>query len=263
MAIRKLGLVALGYLLSTASFAGSMGLDYTNFGNGWFVASISVGPGWARPGEDRGLLLQPDVLKLYIPDRRSRALRLIDTADGTRTLATGDFFIGLRGEINSAVEGQLGLSIGASSQVKLKGSVDEDANPLLNNFSYSYGVRNTRVALKAKFLYDMNFYDLFPYLSANVGMSYNHASGFSISPTIPEELPAPTFADNGQTELSYGMGVGLETSLDPSWRLGLGYEFLDWGKSALGPAFGQTGNTGLTIDHLRSHALLISVSYLA
>ncbi|MBA3535277.1 MAG: porin family protein [Tatlockia sp.] len=262
MALRKFWLVALTCLLSTNTWAGSMGTR-SNFGEGSFVATLSIGPAWARPGEKQTVILQPDLIKTYSPIPTSRALKFVSVARGTETLAAGELFLGLRGCVNSIVEGQFGLVVGAGSQVKLQGSVFEDADPLFNNFSYSYGVRNSRVAAKAKFLYDTGVYDLYPYLSGSAGIGFNRASGFALKPNIIEEIPAPPFENRNETSFSYSIGLGLETALDPNWRLGLGYELVNWGRSALGSADGQRVGRGLVVKNLRAHEVLVSLSYVA
>lgn len=263
MIIKKLRVVALACLLSTNVFAGSMGYE-SGFGGPGFFATLSLGPAWARPGDSQVLTLQPEVRKAYVPLPAKRTMRLVTTGKGTDSMITGELFAGYRGPINSVVEGQLGVVLGASSQAKLKGDVYEDADPLFNNYSYSYGVRNTRIAVKAKLLYDTGFYDLYPYLSASGGLSYNHASGFAINPKIIEEVAPPLFRNNNETEFTYGFGVGLEVALETNWRLGLGYEFVDWGKSALGPALDQTlGDKSIRLGVLQSHELLISLSFVA
>jgi hypothetical protein len=262
MAIRNFWVVALACLFSTNALAGSMGTR-SNFGEGCFVATLSIGPAWARPGEEQTVIIQPDLIKTYSPIPTSRALKFVSVARGTDTLAAGELFLGLRGAINSIVEGQLGLVVGAGSQVKLQGSVFEDANPQFNNFSYSYGVRNTRVAAKAKFLYDTGIYDLYPYLSGSAGIGFNHASGFALKPNIIEEIPAPPFEGKNETSFSYSIGLGLETALDPNWRLGLGYEMVNWGRSALGRGDGQRAGRGIVVKNLRANEVLVSLSYVA
>lgn len=262
MTIKKLRVVVLAYLLATNVFAAST--VETGFGGSGFIATLNIGPGWTRPGDSQILKLQPEIQKAYIPQPTSSSPRLITTANGTESLVAGEIFLGYHGLINSVVEGQIGLAIGASSQVKLKGSVYEDADPLFNNYSYTYGIRNTRLALKAKVLYDPNFYDLFPYLSASGGLGYNHASGFTIKSKIPEEVLPPIFSNNNETGFSYSFGVGLEAAVDINWRVGLGYEFTDWGKSALGIAMGQTvGDKSLRVGGVRVHELLVSLSFVA
>lgn len=259
MTIRKFSLIVLTSLLATSSFAGSMGLE-SNFNNG-FVTTLSLGPGWARPGEGQTLILQPNLALIYAPMPTSRALKLISTAQGTKTLAAGELFLGWRGIVNSVVEGQFGLVAGASSQVKLRGNVYEEANTL--SYGYSYGIRNSRVAAKAKLLYDIGTYDLFPYLSGSAGVSFNHVSGFAIQSTAANTIPPYLFNGNNQTSFSYSVGLGLETALESNWRLGLGYELVNWGRSSLERADGQTVGTGLSVSSLFAHELLLSLSYLA
>ncbi|MBA2710617.1 MAG: porin family protein [Tatlockia sp.] len=259
MAIRKFIGVALACLTMANVWAGTE----ANFNNGSFVATLSLGPAWARPGDEQTLFLQHDVQKTYYPMPTSRALKFVSTARGTDTLATGELFLGMRGAVNSIVEGQFGLVAAASSQVKLRGTIYEDANPLFNNFTYSYGIRNTRIAAKAKFLYDTRSYDLYPYLSGSAGISFNRASGFAIKTNVAGEVPHPPFNNNDETSFSYSLGIGLETALDTNFRLGLGYEVVDWGRSTLARADGQTEGSGLSVQSLYAHALLVSFSYVA
>lgn len=262
MRIRKLRVAVLAFLLATNVFAASR--VESGFGVSGFIATLGLGPGWARPGDSQILTLQPDIQKAYVPLPMRRTLQLISTAEGTDSLVVGELFLGYHSLINSVVEGQFGLAIGASSQVKLKGSVYEDADPIFNNYSYTYGIRNTRLALKAKVLYDPSYYDLFPYLSASGGLGYNHASGFTIKPKIPEEVDPPVFSNNNETGFTYSFGIGLEAAVDVNWRVGIGYEFTNWGKSALGRAMDQTvGDKSIKESGVQVHELLVSLSFVA
>ncbi|KTC88148.1 MULTISPECIES: outer membrane protein [Legionella] len=265
MTIKKLLMGLLGCVLATEVFAGSM---YSNSSyddrSGWpVVATLSVGPAWARPGEGQVLTLQPNVTKSYIPFPVSRTIKLVSTARGTNTLFTGEFFLGLYGNINSVVIGQLGLTVGASSQVRTRGLVYEDSNLDFGNFTYSYGVRNVRGAVKGKMLYDPEFYDVFLYLSGSAGVGYNHSSGFTINTLLVQEIPAPSFSDKSRSAFSYTLGTGLETLLDDNWRVSLGYEFADWGRSNLGPAIAQTLGNGPHINNLRTHELQLGITYMS
>ncbi|KTD24633.1 outer membrane protein [Legionella maceachernii] len=265
MIIKKLPMVLLGFALARDALAGGMySRSPYDDRTGWpFVATLSVGPAWSRPGESQVLTLQPNVNKAYIPLPTSRTIKLVTTAQGTNTLFTGEIFLGLYGQINSVVTSQIGLAFGASSQVRTKGNVFEDSDIEFGNFTYSYGIRNVRGALKAKFLYDPNYYDLLPYISGSAGIGYNHSSGFTINTRLFQEIPAPSFSDESKSAFSYTLGAGLETYVDDNWHVGLGYEFADWGRSNLGPAIGQTLGTGPHINSLRTHELQISISYVS
>ena len=257
-------LVFFGCVFATNALALSRIYTYDDEGGGWpFVATFNIGPAWARPGEFRTITVQTNINKTFSPLPTSRALRFTNTARGTNTLISGEIFLGFYSLINQVVTAQIGLAVSASSQVKLKGNVLDDGNPAFNNFAYSYGVRNTRVGLKVKFLYDPNYYDLFPYLSASAGAGFNHSSGFHIRTRLFEEVAAPSFPDQGKTSFSYTIGTGLETPIDDNWRLGLGYEFADWGKSALGRAAAQSIGEGPFVNNLRTHELQVGISYVA
>ncbi len=181
MTKKNIAAVFLGCAFATNALAISRIATYDDEGGGWpFVATFNIGPAWARPGEAHTITLQTNIFKTFSPLPTSRALQFTTTARGTDTLVSGELFFGFYGLINQVVTGQVGLAVSASSQVKLKGNVLEDGNPSLNNFAYTYGVRNTRVGLKVKFLYDPNYYDLFPYISGSAGAGFNHSSGFSI-----------------------------------------------------------------------------------
>lgn len=262
MTIKKLQIIVLSCILSANVLARNGMERYRD--NCWpFVATLSLGPAWARPGEKRTLTLQNEVHKTYEAQVAKRAIRLFTSPKGTNTLATGELFLGLRGQINSVVEGQLGLAVALSTSANLSGTVLEDGNPNLNNFTYTYKIRNSRIALKAKTLYDPNCYDLLPYLSGSIGAGFNKSSSFVITPTIVEEVPAPAFLDFNHTAFSYTLGVGLETNVDLNWRVGIGYEYQGWGESRLARASGQRVGNGLHLGNLRAHELQISLSYIA
>lgn len=263
MTIKKWQIGIVGSVLSATVLAGTMDSRFEPSAEFPFVASLNLGPAWTRPGETKTLALQPDVQKTYVPFPVSRAVRLVSTAKGTEAVFTGELFLGVYGLINSAVQGQIGLALGATSSASLKGNIWEDANPFLSNYTYSYSVSNKRIALKGKLLYDINTYDLFPYISGSAGVAINNSSGFTINPKIVEEVPAPAFANHSEAEFSYTLGIGLEAALDMNWRVGLGYEYADWGLSSLGPGLGQMIGHGISLKSIRTHELLISLSYLA
>lgn len=254
--------ILLGCLLSTNAIAGAMGESYNE--GGWpFVITLSGGPAWSISGESQTFYLQPDVQKSYIAQLGGHQLKLLSTGNGTHTLGTGELFLGMRGMVNSIIEGQLGLALSTTTAVTLKGDIYEDADPNFNNYYYSYKIRNSRLAIKGLVLYDTGYYDLYPYVSGSVGVGFNNSSSFSIIPKIYQEVPAPLFGSNMSRTLSFTLGTGIQMTLDNNWRIGMGYEFADWGASRLGIAPGQTVGTGLRLGHLHAQEFLLSASYLA
>ena len=102
-----------------------------------------------------------------------------------------------------------------------------------------------------------------PYVSGSLGVGFNRAHDFTITPKIFEEVPAPNFTDNRTTAFTYTLGIGVQKALTTNWQAGIGYEFANWGKSQLGRAPGQTLNSGLHLSHLYTNQLQFSLSYVA
>jgi len=56
-------------------------------------------------------------------------------------------------------------------------------------------------------------------------------------------------------------GIGIQKAINPSFQVGVGYEFANFGKAQLNPAAGQTVNGGLSALHVFTNQLLFNVSY--
>ncbi len=78
-----------------------------------------------------------------------------------------------------------------------------------------------------------------------------------------EALPNSNFTNHTKTAFTYTLGAGVQKALNDHWQAGVGYEFADWGKSELGRALGQTMNSGLTLNHLYTNAVLLNLTYVA
>lgn len=217
------------------------------------IVGLSAGPTWISGNKTQTINLEPDVVKTY-------------TADNSNTVFPSlEFFIGGQQHVKSNLMshsfiGQLGLSVVTAGNAKLTGNIWEDADPNFNNFTYNYKVNHVHVAAKGRIIGEFgHFFE--PYVSGSVGVGFNRAYDFTISPIISEEVPAPAFHSNTTTTFSYALGVGLQKSVSNEFQLAIGYEFTDWGKTRLSPATGQTTNMGLTQNHLYAQALQLSVFY--
>ena len=212
------------------------------------VATVSVGPAWSSPGKTQTFFLMPDIEKTYVP------------TNGTSVIGDGELFLGMERSFRAMMRGQLGIAIAGATNVGLSGDIWEDANPNFNNYTYDYNVNHAHVALKAKLIKELE-YSFEPYLSGSVGVGFNHAYDFTITPKIYEEVAPPLFQSNTTTAFSYTAGVGLQRRMNPNWIVGLGYEFADWGKSRLAAAPGQTVGSGLALNHLYTNELQLSLTY--
>lgn len=213
-----------------------------------WVGSISGGLTWAKGGETQTFFLAPEIEKTYAASK------------STNTLASGELFIGLQKILSSDWQGQLGLAVATTNYAKLQGDIWDDADPEFDNYSYQYRIKNTRVAVKGKLLLNKGYW-LTPWVSASLGVGFNRAYDFSNTALIFEALPNSNFTDNTTTAFTYTLGIGVQKSINDHWQIGAGYEFADWGKSELGPASGQTMNSGLTLNHLYTNEVLLNLTY--
>lgn len=247
MRIIKPGILfAAIYGLSVAAFAGGGGPVYAT--NGEKIITLSVGPAWYATSSEQTLALQPDVVKTYINDGDPRAL------------TSAELFFALQCQIARQLYGQLGIAVAYSGTVHLNGDILEDNDPNFNNYYYHFNVNHGHVGLKGKLLGDFG-YRIQPYLSASVALSFNHAYGFTITPKIIEEVPAPPFSSETLTTAAFTVGAGGQMAINRHWQVGVGYEFAYWGKTQLGPAFGQTINRGIEFTPPMTQQLQFSLSY--
>ena len=213
------------------------------------VVTVSVGPAWSSANKTQTFFLQPDIEKTYA------------STNGSSSLISGEIFFGLQRPLHSMLDGQLGLAVAGASNVNLSGDVWEDANPDFNNYVYKYNVNHGHVAVKGKLLSHFNSI-YHPYISGSVGVGFNHAYAFGLTPKIVEEIPAPLFQANTTSAFTYTLGLGISKEINANWQVGVGYEFSDWGKSHLAAAPGQTIGYGLALTHLYTNELQLSITFL-
>lgn len=236
---------ALGYLCCSTLWAGTMG---DTLDRHW-VFTASGGPGFYDAGKTQVIALEPDLVKGYVARPKKDALGNLE------------LFLGLQQGIQEDLWGQLGLAAGYAGDANLGGQIYEDANPAFANYRYNYKINHSYVAVKGKLLKDFG-YPLIPYISGSMGVGFNDSYKFKITPLLYPEIPAPPFRSTAETTFTYQLGIGAQIPAGDHWAASIGYEFADWGKSYLGPAFGQTTNNGLSLRHLYTHQLLFGVSYL-
>ncbi|MCX7115963.1 MAG: porin family protein [Gammaproteobacteria bacterium] len=222
---------------------------YSAFANANIVSSVSGGPAWYQAGQTQTIYLQPGFNNTYVANTP------------TQTLASGEWFLGVQRSIHTHTFAQLGVALATSTAAHLAGHVWELADPLFDNFVYQYRILHSHAALKGKVLSDALSRTYLPYVSGSVGVAWNQAYQFSMSPIIFEAIPQPPFQTNTQTAFTYTAGAGVQKILNDHWQLGMGYEFADWGGSTLSRASAQTINNGLTLSHLYTNQLQFNITY--
>ena len=221
----------------------------TTLDNTW-VSTLSFGPLITTSGNNQTIFLSPEIEKTY------------SVTKSNNTLASGAFFLGLQTVLSPQWLGQLGLMFGAVTKTTLQGSIWDDADPQFDNYKYQYHIQNSRVAVQGKLLINKNHL-LIPWISGSIGAGFNRSYSFKNMPLIYEAIPNNNFSSQIRSTLTYSLGVGVQHALKQHWQIGLGYEFVDWGKSQLGRAACQTLNSGPQLNHLYTNGILINLTYIA
>ncbi|MBA2651924.1 MAG: outer membrane beta-barrel protein [Tatlockia sp.] len=227
--------------------AGTMGPYPTTSGT---ILTLSMGPSWSVPGETQTILLQTDFPQTY------PAIKHLETS------YSGEVFLGRLLALTPRFYLQFGFALAGTTRVGLQGDIWQEADPDFNNFSYSYKIEHLHTAVKGKLLPNINR-SVQPYLSASIGVGFNHAYNFSTiakSTEVDEEAP---FASRTQSSFTYTLGAGLQKKFCTHYAIGIGYEFADWGRSQLASSLDQTIGRGLRLNHLYTHQIQFSLSFIA
>lgn len=239
-------------ILCGALFSGSLCAETMHwpFSTSQFLLGLSAGPTWISGNETQTINLEPDEKKTYT------------AGSNTHTLATGELFLGWQQPWLSkpSLLSQFGIAVVAAGTAKLEGDIWEDADPNFDNFTYRYNVQHAHVALKGRLIGCVGSV-IEPYLSASLGLGWNHAYDFSITPKISEEVAPPAFHDNTTSSFVYTLGAGFQHALNSDFEVAIGYEFQDWGRVSLSRANAQTMNQGTALNHLYAHQLQLSLFY--
>ena len=213
------------------------------------VFSISGGAAWAKNSGTQTLYLQPIIFQTYA------------TNPSSETVGVADVFLGLQYDLTQKLQGQLGLTLGVTTNINRSGTIREQALRDFDNYTYSYTINQTRVALKGKLITAPMYYQFSPYVSATAGVGLNKADGFISTPKIEEESEQPPFASKTTTSFTYTIGAGIQRAINSNWSIAGAYEFSDLGKSELGRATEQTMNQGPGLSHLYTNGIIISLTY--
>ena len=214
------------------------------------VATLSLGPVWENAGNTQTFYLAPNIEKTYAANHASHALM------------DGEIFLGIQKPIREKLDAQIGIAFTTTGNASLSGTIWDDADSLFNNYTYSYQVRHTHVAIKGKLLADRGYF-VTPWVSGSLGVGFNQAHDYSNTPSISEAVVMSNFASDTTTAFTYTLGAGVQRHLSQHWQAGVGYEFADWGRSQLNRASGQTLSSGLSLSHLYTNGLLFNLTYLA
>ncbi len=213
-----------------------------------YIVTLSVGPTFAGNGETQTFYLVPFIKKTYAADKK------------INVLFDGELFFGVVRELTPSLQGELGLELGVTSDANLSGDIWDFANARFNNSSYTYKIQHTHLAVKGKIVGEIG-YPYKPYVHGSLGVGFNQAYDFKISPSIFAEVIPPNFTSTLTTAFTYTVGFGVQRAINEHWTAGVGYEFSDWGKSQLGRSAGQTLGKGIALNHFYTNGIQLTISY--
>ena len=218
-----------------------------------FLVGLGACPTWVSGNKTQTISLQSDIVKTYTASQANNVIPSLE------------LFVGCQKPLSMPLMphtflGQLGLSVADAGNANLTGNIWEDADPNFDNFDYKYKVNHVHMAIKGRLIGDFGHF-VEPYLSGSMGVGFNRAYNFIITPKISAEVASPAFASNTTTAFSYTLGIGLQKTCYKNLQVALGYEFADWGKSSLSSAAGQTTSQKPKLNHLYAQTLQLSLFY--
>lgn len=219
------------------------------------IITATGGGGWATPGQNRYMYpLYPALGGLSL-------VALYANQSDTGGLVTGEMFFGLQRVIAPLIIGELGVGVAGASDAKIKGLVKLD-NLVIN--SYQYKVNHARVEIKGKMIWD-GIKSFQPYLTGAFGASFNNSHDYQPTETFfPNMFPPSWFLAHTNYAFTYTVGAGIQTMITPHWQIGVNYQFVDWGRTYLGPDSASIINdtAGIGTTHLYTNEALLSIGYL-
>lgn len=160
----------------------------------------------------------------------------------------------------------LALNVGFNAHY-LKTEVDGVNAPDIigDTLNYTTDVQSLAFLLTPKLIWTASRWQ--PYIEGGMGLSVNEASNYSETPTDPDGSAVPTqtpFGNERTDAFAYELGVGIQHALWNSPHaplLALSYDWMDWGKVALGSFAGQTTSDRLSFGHLQTSSVNASLTW--
>lgn len=215
------------------------------------LVTLTVGPDFVQKGQAQTLSLLPPFQNHYT------------NTNSATTVVDAGAFVGVERVFNDKLWVQLGVSGYVDSQINPQGHVWLTGVPEFDALTYSYNVHHTRVMAEGKFLTTFSRYPtLHPYLSGGLGAAFNGARNYQEIPLIAGVPPTPPFGNHTQTSFTWGVGLGVDYTLNTHVRFGAGYQFSDLGSVTLGPTSAALTTQTLSFPHLYTNQLRFQFTFL-
>lgn len=211
------------------------------------IMTFSGGALFAKPGDTQTLPVMGGFSKTYKDDSK------------TDQALQAEFFIGIARPLGTKFSGEFGLEMAQTTGVQSTGHIWDFADQTFDNYTYSYKIAQTRLALKNKFFYDAQL-SILPYMSVGIGIGANRAYGYQSTPITNGAADVPNHDSKTVMAFTYTIGIGFEKSFREKWRWGFGFEHIDLGRTQLGSASGA--GLGPSTNHVYTNSFMLNITYL-
>ena len=216
---------------------------------------LSVGVGRAVVGETKTITIS-----------KTPAPGLTNTYE-TNGDANASFYISYTGGYNFDLRKEIELSLGAEVGYLNYGSNDGIVKPFVNDsddydvVGYNYNSQSYMLSTYAKLLWKRGNWQ--PFALGGIGIAYNHLGGYTeVGINGSSGGPSPYgFRDHIRSDLAYNVGLGLRRAINDTMAIELSYRYINTGKGELGTSSIQTTNQKLDSILLKTHLLVLSVSF--
>lgn len=169
---------------------------------------------------------------------------------------------------------QLGIEYNYFWDIPIYGLSSVGEPETYTNYTYDYILQTQQALAVAKFFTSVELLTIpshifYPYVSVGLGVAFNHSSQYNTAPQGTEcaNLP-PVFGNNMNVNLSYSVGLGVDTNITQHIRVGLGYQFSHFGRASLHSGeivfnnYYFPTNFALNVPNVVANQFLAQVSYL-
>ena len=246
-------LILLFFSIKAALASQSINYGYSFFDVEQYNSFITLtaGPDFVSAGQVQTLQFLPSVQNDYTGNKH------------WKTVADLGVFIGVERIMTKQISAQLGVAAYADSVFSQQGTVVQFTPSEMSEFPYSYRIRSTRIMLSSKLLTTLSLNQcLRPYFSWEIGAGFNRPTGYNETPTTSSPVLVKHVSDKDQASFAWGVGIGMDYTINKHIRAGLGYQFANLGSAS--QHLTQDGITTRSFDlsHLYTNQLRFQLTFL-
>jgi opacity protein-like surface antigen len=172
----------------------------------------------------------------------------------------GGLFLGAEIPVRSSMLVQAGVSYYENAAFQARGDIYQYGSASLDNAFYTYDIESKRVLAESKVLW-MAQDNVHPYVDIGLGAAFNSARHYTETPYpfsggSAYAMSVP-FANKTTDQFTYLVGLGLDVDLGKMMRWGVGYRYVDLGRTGLGKTSLQQDANTLNNDTLTSNEFLM------